>query len=205
MLQLVNSILDWVWLGLIAPTASFMGDLLEMCTLAPMNTVGIPLVIQVAVIGGLAASLSICIKRLLKVEEKEAGYLEEIERKKHAAQDALSAIGDWKVKEVLQNASDSEIDEIYNTYISKKFAWFGSTYLVPVFITLFWLDTRHRIGQHRFLVEFHDSSLGVPGLSVPLVFFFGYCMVLFLNRMMKRFKEADRNSILKHIEITRKV
>jgi len=200
MIQFVTSILDWLWLGLIAPAASKIGDTMEMAILVPMMGLGLPQVLQVMVIGGLTALLSMAIMRLLRVKEKEAWYLKEIQERKEA-QKALSSIPDWKVREVLQDASDSDIDEIYNTYISKKFAWFGSTYLVPIFTMLFWLDTRPGLGNTRFLVEFHDAPMGIPGLSVPLVFFTGYFLVFFSNKIIRRFRDIKRDTTL--IEIMR--
>lgn len=181
MLDATSRILDWLWLGLVVPAAATVGDLVARVTLGPMNALCVPPVIQVAVIGALTALLSMGIKRLLHIDEKEVEFLGEIEARKEA-RDLLRDVSDWKVKEVLQNATDSDIDEVYNTYISHKFAWFGISYLLPIFLTLFWLDTRVEFAGVRFVLEFPQRPFGIPGLSVPMTFFIGYLATLFSLR-----------------------
>lgn len=181
MLDSASHILDWLWLGLVVPAAATLGELLAEVTLRPMTLLHIPPVVQVLAIGILTAFISMGIKKLLHIDEKEAEFLREIEMKREA-RELLRDVSDWKVKEVLQNATDSDIDEVYNTYISHKFAWFGITYLLPIFLTLFWLDTRVEFSGMRFLLEFPQRPLGIPGLSVPMTFFTGYLSTLFVLR-----------------------
>ncbi len=178
-------VLDIIWNNGIYPAGKWIGDLLEMLILYPMNLIGLPLFIQIGIIGMMAGCASIVIRRLLGVEEREMDFLREIEKKK-AGQKTMSSISDWKIRKTFQEASDKDIDEVYNTYISKKFVWFGCMHLLPIFLSLYWLDTRPYLAGKRFVVEFPGHPFGIPGISIPLVFLSFYLAVVSLSNAFKR-------------------
>ncbi len=186
MLQTLLDTLNWLWLNVVAASAMPLGEGLYGLTIAPLSRIGVPPFFQVLFIGLLAAGVSVTIKRVLKIEEKEALFQHRIS-KKQEIQKYLPALKDWKLKKVLLEATDDEIDEIYNTYIAYKFSWFGMVYLLPIFLTLFWLDWLPDFRGPRFLLAFPENSLGIPGLSVPATFFLGYIPgLILLNRLRKR-------------------
>ena len=193
MLQTLLDTLNWLWLNVVAASAMPLGEGLYGLTIAPLSRIGVPPFFQILFIGFLAAGISFGLKKWLKIEEKEALFQSRIS-KKQEIQKYLPALKDWKLKKVLLEATDEDIDEIYNTYIAYKFSWFGMVYLLPIFLTLFWLDWLPDFSGPRFLVEFPENSLGIPGLSVPATFFLGYLPGLMVLHRMKRRRQraADR-------------
>ncbi|GEM_PF-733316 len=194
MVQSVLNLLDWLWFHLVVATANTLGDLLYRVTIAPLNNWGLPPFFQVILMGLLVAIISLTIKRLLKVHEKEALFLHRI-RKKRRIEQYLPALKDWKLKKVLLEANDKDVDELYNTYIAYKFSWFGMVYLLPIFITLFWFDSLMEFSGPVFLLLFPENSFGIPGLSVPATFFIGYISGLLLfSRFFKPKRRLSKKS-----------
>ncbi len=170
--------LDWLYGGVVAPLFSWLGWVLQVVLLGPLSAAGLPLWFQVVVVGGVVAALSGLIRHGLGVEEKERLFQVEFARRR-GCQEAFKRVTDWRLQQLLYRASDQELDELYNQFVARKFAYFGLTYLVPIFLALFWLDHLYprdelmaRYGS-PFLVRFPAAS-PLPGLSVPLCFFIGF-------------------------------
>ncbi len=195
MFEAMISMLDWLWVDLIVPVMSMAGEGLYRISIGAFSSLGIPISFSIFLIGILTSIVSLIIRVILKVDMRERVFQKKIQRKREL-QEGISAIGDWKVQQVLSKAIDEEIDEVYNTFLSYKFAWFGSMYLLPIFLVLYWLDTIPEINGVRFVVEFPPNPLGLPGLSVALTFFLGYLPGIFLSTKLKSTrleKERDKS------------
>lgn len=199
MLDALISMLDWLWLDLIVPVMSMVGEGLYRISIGAFSSLGIPISFSIFLIGILTSIVSLIIRVILKVDMRERVFQKKIQRKREL-QEGISGIEDWKVQEVLTKATDEEIDEVYNTYLSYKFAWFGTTYLVPIFLVLYWLDTIPELNGVRFVVEFPPNPLGLPGLSVALTFFLGYLPGIFLLTKLKAVRlEKERAKRAKRV------
>lgn len=193
----LRHILDLLFIHVIAPIFSIIGKVLRLLLIKPMTLLQLPIFLQIMIIGALTGMLSIYIKKRLKVREAEKAFFEKFEKMK-AVQKNFDLMEDWKMRKVLYEASDQEIDEEYNTFIAQKFAHFGLVYLLPIFLTLFWLDTVYpatyleAINGLPYTLVFPSEPLGLPGLSVPVTFFLGYIMVhLLWGRLQKRYKNKS--------------
>ena len=182
---IILEILDWLISAVIIPLFSFCSKVLELLLIQPIDIIGGSLALKVIVAAIFTGFISLFIRKLLRVDEKELAFQKAfLERKK--AQKYIEKIDDWKKQKVLYDASDEELDEKFNEYMAQRFARYGLTYLLPVFLMLFWLDHLPEVislkekGQGVFVILFPQKILGVPGISLPLLFLFTYCLFLFL-------------------------
>ena len=171
----VNTVFDWIFTGIVVPLFSAASYVMELVLLGPMDALHIPFWLEIMVIASLTAFVSLFIRRLLKIDQKEAAFHDAFEARKEA-QELIKDMDDWKKQSVLYDASDKQLDEEFNTYLAQRFARYGLTYLMPVFLMLFWLDSvrpacdlEARTGS-PFAVPLPQNSFGLPGLSVPLLF-----------------------------------
>lgn len=186
-IRIIMNALDNLYLWVVSPLFDLLGRLLEFLLLRPMQYLHLPLFLQVCLVAVLTALLSLLIRKLAKVEEKEGNYRKEFlkQRKQH---DDLALITDWKSREQFARSIDNEIDEGFNTYLAHRFSRMGFTYLIPLFLSLFWLD---QVFSHNFVALVPDNSYGITGVSTQLVFLLSYCAVLVAyfwqrkNRLLK--------------------
>jgi Flp pilus assembly protein TadB len=186
------TLLDTLYFGIISPIFSFLSRGLEFVLLEPLRIIQLPPALQVVVVAFFAAALSISIRKLIKVEEKEATFKAQFTAKK-AKQEDLHLISDWKSREKFAKAIDDDIDEDFNTYLAGRFSRYGMAYLLPIFMTLFWLDG---IITDTFLIALPEST-GYQGISTQIVFLFAYCTALFIyfKRRKKRLKKVETQDI----------
>ncbi len=200
--QIIQNLLDAIYYHVVAPVFGISAKGLDILILKPLYLLGVPPFLQIALIALLTGLLSVFLKRLLHVDEKEKAFRKAFAAKK-AEQENFKLIEDWKAKKLLYETSDSELDEMYNTYISQRFAWFGIVYMLPIFLCLYWLDTRFSadmlIDLHGspYVLPLPENPLGLPGLSTPLVFFVFYIFAIFsFGRLMPRFRGFFRRQSL---------
>ncbi len=182
------TVLDWLFGAICIPIFSWLAGALQAVILEPLALAGVPVGLRVALVGGLVGLASLAIKRLLRVDEKERLFQHEFAMRRGEQAD-FGLVKDWKLQQVLYKASDQELDEMYNEFIAKKFAYFGMTYLVPIFLALYWLDWAY---PREYLIARFGSPFAVqlpwkdflPGLSVPACFFVGFLGVIFLSRRL---------------------
>ncbi len=186
----VMDFLDWLMLGVLTPLFSGASHLLQFVIIHPLETVGAPLWLQVTLVALITAAISIFIRKLLRVDEKEAAFQKAfLERKQ--AQELIGKIDDWKKQAVLYDASDNELDEKFNEYLAQRFARYGLTYLMPVFFALFWLDHIPSVVKLKeetgavFIIAFPGSVKGVSGISLPLLFMTVYLLAIFIYFRLK--------------------
>ena len=170
--------------GVLTPLFSSISHFLQVIIITPLEAIGAPLWLQVTLVALMTAGISILIRKLLRVDEKEAAFQKAfMERKK--AQELIQQIDDWKKQSVLYDASDKELDEKFNEYLAQRFARYGLTYLMPVFFALFWLDHIPSVVRLKeetgavFVIAFPSAVKGVSGISLPLLFMTVYLLVIF--------------------------
>ncbi len=180
----LRDFLDWLMYGVLTPLFSSISHFLQVIIITPLEAIGAPLWLQVTLVALLTAGISIFIRKLLRVDEKEAAFQKAfMERKK--AQELIQQIDDWKKQSVLYDASDKELDEKFNEYLAQRFARYGLTYLMPVFFALFWLDHIPSVVRLKeetgaaFVIAFPSAVKGVSGISLPLLFMTVYLLVIF--------------------------
>ncbi len=185
----ITDLLNWIWLHILTPVALAIGKGLEVIILRPLSEAGFNPFEQVLVVGILVGLLSMGIKKLLRTQEKEEAFRKLFVKKKKI-EEGIRQIDDWKIKKLLYETSDEEIDEEYNKFISVKFAHFGLTYLLPIFLTLYWLsciftpEKLIEINGSIFLLKLPNNPLHLHGLSTPLTFFIGYIGVFLIKRII---------------------
>jgi len=179
------------WLDLAAqyllyPLFRFLDHGLSLFLLRPMELMGAPISLRIITTAALTAILSLTIRHMLRVREKEKQFLVFLTAKKHD-QKQLELLEDWKLKKELYEFSDNEIDEEFNTYIAQRFAQYGLTYLLPIFLTMAWLEHHfpknlliEQLG-HEHLLPLPPNPWGIDGLNTPALFLITYlCTILFI-------------------------
>ncbi len=204
----ITDLLNWIWLHILTPVALAVGKGLEVIILRPLSEAGLSPFGQVLVVGMLVGLLSMIIKRLLKTQEKEEAFRKLFEKKKEV-EEGIRQIDDWKIKKVLYETSDEDIDEEYNKFISIKFAHFGLTYLLPIFLTLYWLscvfspEKLTEITGSIFLLKLPQNPIHLPGLSVPLTFFIGYFSSYTIKKTITILSKKLKKSPIGDLKIAR--
>lgn len=192
LLKPFTTLLDSIYFGIISPVFSFLSGGLELILLEPLRMLQLPVALQVVWVSIFAAALSIYVRKLIKVEEKEAAFKAQFTAKRSKHED-LKLISDWKSREKFAKAIDDDIDEDFNTYLAGRFSRYGMAYLLPIFMTLFWLDG---IITDTFIIALPEST-GYQGISTQIVFLSAYCTALFIyfRRRKNRLKKAAMQNI----------
>lgn len=181
--QSVSAVLDSLFFGIISPVFILLGQGLELVLLKPLQLMQLPPSLQVFWVGIVAAALSILLRKLMRVEEKDAAFRKAFLAKK-AQQDDLHLISDWKSREKFAKAIDDDIDEDFNGYLAGRFARYGIIYLLPIFLTLYWLNSTVQEGP--FLIVFPGEPYGIRGISLNFIFLFSYCLSLFVYFKLRK-------------------
>jgi uncharacterized membrane protein (DUF106 family) len=187
LLQTISTLLDLFYSKAVGPLFTLIGNGLDAVLLQPLQILHVPSPLQVVIIAILTGFLSIAIRSLMRVEEKDEAF-----RKKFAqgreSREELSLISDWKSRETFARVIDQDIDQDFNTYLAERFARHGIIYLLPIFLVLFWLQKA--LGSSGILFSLPDNSFGIQGIHVPFVFLLTYCVFLFVffrrRRKMRR-------------------
>lgn len=184
LLTAISSVLDFVYLELISPGFVFVAWGLDILLIQPLQFLQVPTALQIMVVAFLTAKLSMVIRRFLRVEEKEAAFKKTFTAKKDA-QDDLKLISDWKSRETFAKTIDNDIDHDFNSYLAERFARHGMVYLLPIFLSLFWLEN---VLDPGILFYLPDNRLGIQGIYPQFVFLLTYCFVLITYFKIRRKK-----------------
>jgi len=182
MLDTITQLLDRLFTAGVSPLIRLLCQGLETCLLGPLATLGAPPAFQVVAMGVLFAMLSRRLRKWLRVEKYEARFTDAFNAKRDC-QRHLNDIPDWKLRDSLFRATDSDLDEDYNTYLAHRFAQHGIIYVLPVLFALAWLDnlfSPHQAlpGGGEYLLRLPANSFGIAGLSVAFLFLAGYLTTL---------------------------
>jgi ABC-type transport system involved in cytochrome bd biosynthesis fused ATPase/permease subunit len=187
LLKTITKLLDFLYFEVISPVFIVIARGLDMLLIQPLQFLQVPTVLQVMVIAILTGLLSMTIRRLLRVEAKEAAFKATFTQKKDA-QDDLKLISDWKSRETFAKTIDNDIDQDFNSYLAERFARHGMVYLLPIFLSLFWLENTSLPSGILFYLP--ENRFGIQGIYPQFVFLLTYCLALFTFFRLRRKKKT---------------
>lgn len=185
LLKNISNLFDFLYFEVISPAFVFIARGLDMLLIQPLEFLQIPPVLQIMFIAFLTGMLSMAIRHLLRVEEKEALFKATFTKKKDA-QDDLKLISDWKSRETFAKTIDNDIDQDFNSYLAERFARHGMVYLLPIFLSLFWLE--NALKSSGILFSLPENRFGLQGIYPQFVFLVTYCLVLVIFFRLRRKK-----------------
>ncbi len=194
-MEMLNRLLDLLYFGVITPLFRAVGWVLSLVFIRPLAWLHTPIWLHVALLGTITAVFSLQIRRLLRVDEKVARF-NAVFAEKRRRQQNLQFIPDKYSREALYRVTDDELNNDFNTYLAKHYARYVTVYLLPVFLTLAWLNTvfSHsflmHIGGIPYVIGVPENRFGIQGLTVTAVFLLSYILSLmagfFLQRKLRR-------------------
>ena len=187
LLKTVSRLLDSLYFEIISPAFIFVAKGLDVLLIQPLQFLQVPPVLQIMFIAFLTGMLSMAIRHLVRVEEKEAAFKSTFTKKKDA-QDDLKLISDWRSRETFAKTIDNDIDNDFNSYLAERFARHGMVYLLPIFLSLFWLEN---VLDSGILYELPENRFGIQGIYPQFVFLLTYCLVLVAYFKVRRKKTVS--------------
>ncbi len=182
------------------PLFFLLGQGLNSLILQPLVFLQFPVSLQIAVSGFIFSVLSIILRHVLKVREHDMDFRREFS-KRHAIQKDISLVSDWKLKSMMYDYSDDELDEIFNTYMAQKYVRYTAVYLMPLFTGEIWMnatfspDKLYDIHGSTFALPIPGSPFGIHGLTVSSLFLVSWLVGLVINswiaRIIRRRKGAE--------------
>jgi len=186
-LTFFSSLLDTIFYSVISPLGNMLGYILTLALLRPMQLLQLPPALQVACIAVLTAMVSLVLRKLLKTEEKEQEFrVRFLAQKKE--QEELHRISDWKSREKLAKVMDDDIDEDFNSYLAGRFARYGITYLLPMFLVLYWLQSST---GYTIVLHLPGNPLGLTSIPLLVVFLVCYGATLFVSFRLRKNKRVE--------------
>ena len=200
-MDMLNNFLDWIFYSVIEPLFSLIAQLFYLALLKPMAMLGLPVSLQVFLVAALTASLSFAIRCWLKVDTQEKEFTKEFSSKKKQ-QENVKFISDWKSREAMYRTMDNNLDEDFNTYLAHRFFRYVTTYMLPIFLVLAWLNSflseeilRASMGTH-YIVPLPMANGEIEGMNVTMVFLCAYIVCLVAGFQIKKYlhrkKAADK-------------
>jgi len=189
-METLNRLLDWLYFGVVTPLFHGIGWMLSLVFIRPLVWLHTPIWLHVALLGTLTAVFSLQIRRLLGVEEKVAKFNAMFAEKRRRQQN-LQFIPDKYSREALYHVTDDELNHDFNTYLANHYARYVTVYLLPVFLTLAWLNTifsasflRHAVGI-PYAIGLPENRFDIQGLTVTAVFLLAYIVSLMVGFFVK--------------------
>lgn len=186
----INHVLDWIYFGIITPVFRLIGWLMSLVFIRPLAALHTPVWLHVAILGLLTAAFSHYVRYLLKVDEKVARFNELFAEKRRRQMD-LQLIPDKYSREALYRVTDDELNSDFNSYLAHHYARYVTVYLLPVFLTLAWLNTVFSTSElvarcgMPYVVSVPENRFGVQGLSVTAIFLLAYIVGLIIGFYLK--------------------
>jgi hypothetical protein len=199
-LDTITGGLDWLFTVLVAPVFAGIAQGLDFLLLRPLSFLNIPIALQTIIIAALAGCLSLAIRALLNIEKKEGLFRERFVDKR-IRQKNIELISDWKTRDAFYRTTDTDIDEDFNTYLAQRFARHTAAYLLPIFLTLYWLETalpKEKLVEvvgGPYALALPANGYGIEGLSVPFVFLVAYAFSLIGLFVARKFVTSEKASI----------
>ncbi|HHB76268.1 MAG TPA: hypothetical protein ENK84_06970 [Desulfobulbus sp.] len=190
-MEMLNRLLDWLYFDVITPLFRVVGWVLSLVFIRPLAWLHTPIWLHVAVLGTITAVFSLQMRHLLGVDEKVARFNAMFAEKRRRQQN-LQFIPDKYSREALYRVTDDELNHDFNTYLANHYARYVTVYLLPVFLTLAWLNTvfsdsflRHAVGI-PYVIGVPINRFGIQGLTVTAVFLLSYIVSLMAGFFLKR-------------------
>lgn len=195
-METLNKLLDWIYYGLLEPFFVALANGFNFILLKPMEIMHLPVAMQVIIIATLTALLSFKLRRLLHVDSQDNIFRSHF-KKKRKQQDNIKYITDWKSRDALYRTMDQELDDDFNTYLAQRYFRYVSTYLLPIFLVLAWLNNffsgnilNERFGSHHILPL---KIASIDGLTVTGVFLIAYIVALVAGFQIKKHLRSIEN------------
>lgn len=190
-MEFINSQLDWLYFTVLVPLFTWGAHLLTLLLITPFINLKVPLLPHVAGLGTLLAILALGLRNLLQVEQKVAAFNTSFDAQRSRQQD-LQLISDKRSRDALYRATDEDLNSSYNTFLAQHYARYVLIYLLPLFLSLAWLNSvfsqeylYERLGQGS-LVTLPPNGYGAQGLSVTFVFLVSYVLSLVIGFRVRR-------------------
>jgi len=190
-MQIVNSILDAIYYGILQPLFLGVKNLLDFIFLDGLALLSVPPSGQVMVVAVCTVFFAMCIRSVLDLENKDRVFRKKFTAQK-AQRDTISIVPDLQQRDALFTSADQSIDEDFNTYLAQHYFRYVLIYLLPLFLVMAWLNTSldDRVlpvvsGQpYLFLLPSHP--FGMQGVSVTLLFLLSYIAALIAGFQLKK-------------------
>ena len=190
-MDVLNSFLNGLYYGLIAPFFRFCARVLTLLLIRPMTLLHLPPWLQVCVIAVLAGLFAFWMRGLLRVDERVREFNRRFAEKRRQQQE-LRHIPDKYSRDALYRTTDEELNEEYNTFLAYHYARYVMIYMLPLFLILAWLNSvfsapwlMARYGR-PYLVALPPNSFGIGGLSVTFLFLLCYILTLVVGFRIQR-------------------
>ena len=189
-MEILNRFLDGIYYGAIVPFFRAVGWLLHAVFIRPLAWLHTPIWLHVILLGILTAGFSLWIRSLLNVDEKVAQFNAMFAEKRRRQQN-LQYIPDKYSREALYRVTDDELNHDFNTYLANHYARYVTVYLLPLFLTLAWLNSVFPAAFLRnatgipYVLPVPANSFGVHGLTVSAVFLMAYIAGLLIGFLIK--------------------
>lgn len=196
-MQLINTILDSLYYGIIQPVFLGMGAVLDRIFLETLSFLNVSYAGQVAIVAICTVLFAFGLRSLLKVESKEKIFQKRFLAQK-AERDTIGIVSEYKKRDALYTSVDQSIDEEFNTYLAQHYFRYVLIYLLPLFLVMAWLNSsldEHvlpSISGQVYLFFLPSQPLGMQGVSVTLLFLLVYVISLIVGfQIMKRFRKKQ--------------
>jgi len=172
----------------IGPLFFLLGQGLNTLIIQPLVFLQFPVSLQIVTAGLIFAALSMFLRRILKIKEHEEEFRKQF-ADKYSIQGDIAKISDWKIKSVMYEHVDRELDEYFNTYLAQKYVRYVAVYLLPLFMGEIWLnsvfspDNLYDIHGSSFALPLPANSMGIHGLTVSALFLVSWLVGLIIFAM----------------------
>ena len=190
-MQIVNTILDSIYYGILQPLFLGIRDFLDFVFLDSLSALSISKSTQVVVVAVCTVLLVFCLRSLLKVEAREKAFREKFTAQR-AERDTIGIIPDPRSRDALYTSADQSIDEDFNTYLAQHYFRYVLIYLLPLFLVMAWLNSSLDeavlpvVSGHAYLFLLPSKPLGMEGVSVTLLFLLSYIFSLMVGFQLKK-------------------
>ena len=201
-MEFLIHILDWLYYECIGPAFQLLAHILSIIFIRPLTYLQVPIWLHVILLAVLTSCFSFFLRRLINVEEK-VNHFNTLFTEKRRRQQNLQMISDKYSRQALYKVTDDELNDDFNTYLAHHYARYVAVYLLPIFLTLAWINSVFNeemilaLLGNRFIINLPANIFGLTGLSVTFIFLLTYVFCLIIGFQIKRLypdKSADSNS-----------
>ena len=190
--------LNMVYEQFIGPLFFLLGQGLNTLILQPLVFLQFPVSLQIVTAGLIFAALSLILRRVVKIREHEMEFRRKF-AEKYSIQEDIAKISDWKMKSLMYDHVDRELDEFFNTYMAQKYVRYVAVYLLPLFMGEIWLnsvfspDNLYDIHGSTYALPLPANSAGIHGLTVSALFLLAWLLGLIVFALAgKLIKKSDK-------------
>ncbi len=183
-----NNLLDKIYYGTVVPLFALGGRILYFIFIQPMARLDFPVWLQVCVLAVLIALCSFALRHILCVDEKTRCFNAQF-TKKREQQQTLQLITDKYSREALYRITDEDLNAQYNHFLAHHYARYVIIYMLPIFLTLAWLNQVYSAAVlgNLFVITIPANDFGIQGLSVTFLFLLTYVICLIIGfRLLKK-------------------